>query len=112
VSFQRGIDGSEPLRPEPITRLAGPQEERRAVRTVLGIGTLACPSCDAPVAPAAGPLAPTDPLACPFCRREGRVRDFLSLSGPPRPARVEVRIVDRVPQISALPQRRRPGRVA
>jgi hypothetical protein len=112
VSFQRGIDGSEPLRPEPITRLAGPHEERRVVRGVLGVGTLACPSCDAPVAPAGAPLAPADPLSCPFCLREGRVRDFLSLSGPPRPARVEVRIVDRAPQISALPQRRRPRRVA
>ena len=111
MSFQRGIDGSEPLRPEPITRYAGPQEERRVTRGVLGVGTLACPSCDAPVAPD-GPLTPSDPLACPFCLRAGAVREFLSLSGPPRPARVEVRIVDRSPRITALPARRSPRRVS
>ena len=112
MSLQRGIDGSEPLRPEPITRYAGPQEERRVSRGVLGVGTLACPSCDAPVAPSGGSLSPGDPLSCPFCLRSGAVRDFLSLSGPPRPARVEVRIVDRAPRISALPPRRSPRRVS
>ena len=105
MSFQRGIDGSEPLRPEPVTRYAGPQEERRVTREVLGVGTLACPSCDAPVSPD-GMLRPTDPLVCPFCLRSGHVKDFLSLSGPPRPARVEVRIVDRAPQIAPLRPRR------
>jgi hypothetical protein len=93
VSISRGIDGSEPLRPEPVGGASGLHEERRSTRTsILAVGTLACPSCDAPVAPS-GPLAPADPLACPFCASTGRVRDFLSLAAPARPARVVVRVV-------------------
>jgi hypothetical protein len=93
VSFQRGIDGSEPLRPEQI----GPQEERRVVRrsSVLAVGTLACPSCDAPVSPGDGPVGPADQLACPYCGRSGAVREFLTLGAPSRPAHVVVRVVDR-----------------
>ena len=94
VALHRGIDGSEPLRPEPITRLAGSHEERRSVRSWrLATGTLACPDCDAPVAPAGSPLRPADRIACPYCRSTGFVRDFLSLAAPSRPARVAVRIV-------------------
>ena len=92
MAFQRGIDGSEPLRPEPITRQAGPQEERRVSRGVLGVGTLACPSCDAPVAPV-GCLTPAERLECPYCRHDGVVREFLTLGAPTRPARVDVRVV-------------------
>ena len=92
MALHRGIDGSEPLRPEPITRLGGPVEERRSTRVWrLGHGTLACPDCDAPVAPE-GAVAPSDPLRCPFCGTAGHVRDFLSLGEPTRPARVEVRL--------------------
>ena len=58
----------------------------------LAAGTLACPSCDAPVALGGGPAAPADPLGCPYCGQAGAVRDFLSLSAPARPARVEVRV--------------------
>jgi hypothetical protein len=69
-------------------------EERRATRSsLLAVGTLACPSCDAPVVPAAGPMSPAHPLACPFCGHAGSVRDFLSLKAPSRPARVAVRVV-------------------
>jgi hypothetical protein len=69
------------------------EEERRAVRTTrLAGGTLACPSCDAPVAPGGRVLAPPDPLACPFCDHAAAVRDFLSLTGPIRPARVAVHV--------------------
>ena len=94
MALHRGIDGSEPLRPEPITRLAGSYEERRSVRTWrLATGTLACPQCDAPVAPAGAPLRPADPIACPYCSTSGFVRDFLSLGAPTRPARVQVRVV-------------------
>ena len=94
MALHRGIDGSEPLRPEPITRLAGSYEERRSVRSWrLATGTLACPDCDAPVAPATSPLRPADPVACPYCFATGFVRDFLSLAAPTRPARVEVRVV-------------------
>ena len=94
VSFHRGIDGSEPVRPGPVGRLGGTEEERRVTRSWrLATGTLACPLCDAPVALAAGGLSPADPLACPFCRHTGAVRDFLSLASPSRPARVEVLVI-------------------
>ena len=58
----------------------------------LATGTLACPSCDAPLLP--GPLAmsPSDPLSCGYCDEAGAVRDFLSLARPTRPTRVIVRV--------------------
>jgi hypothetical protein len=59
---------------------------------LLAVGTLACPECDAPVAPGPLPLLPPDPLSCPVCSHGGAVRDFLSLAHPSRPARVAVRI--------------------
>ncbi len=91
--FQRGIDGNDPFRPEPVGRNDGPQEERRNARTRhLGSGTLACPACDAPVAPV-GTMSPSDALTCPVCLHAGAVRDFLSLAEPTRPAHVEVRVV-------------------
>jgi hypothetical protein len=94
VSFQRGIDGSEPARPQPVTRLAGAKADSLVARTGhLATGTLACPRCDAPIALAAGPVAPADPLACPFCDHTATVRDFLSLTEPARPARVAVRVI-------------------
>jgi hypothetical protein len=94
--IDRRLDGSEPLRPEPLTRTGGPQEERRATRSGrLATGTLACPTCDAPVIPGETPLTPADPLTCPYCGRAGATRDFLSFSTPARPARVVVRVVDR-----------------
>jgi hypothetical protein len=94
VAFDRGIGGPDRLPWEPVGRLAGTQEERRVARTaVLGAGTLACPRCDVPVAFAAGPVSPAEPLGCPFCGHAGAVRDFLSLADPIRPTRVEVRVV-------------------
>lgn len=75
-------------------RPTGAQEEHRLARSSrLGAGTLACPRCDVPVALAAGPVSPAAPLGCPYCGHAGAVRDFLSLSTPSRPARVEVRVV-------------------
>ena len=92
MAIQRGFDDAEPVRPEAVGRL----ELERTVRSnLLAIGTLACPSCDAPVAPGEEPLAPSDPLSCPLCSRAGSVRDFLSLTSPSRPARVAVRLVRR-----------------
>jgi hypothetical protein len=83
-------------RPDPIRTpsLAGAVEERRGRSALLGAGTLACPRCDVPVA-LGGPVAPADPLDCPYCGHYGAVRDFLSLAAPTRPAHVEVRVVIR-----------------
>jgi hypothetical protein len=92
VSLQRDIDGPDPLGREPAVRI---HEERRRTRSGrLGMGTLACPRCDAPVALGPGPAAPADPLGCPFCGHAARVREFLTLGDPVRPARVEVRVVE------------------
>lgn len=93
MGLSRDFDASEPMRAQPLGRIGGMQEERLAERsTVLAVGTMACPSCDAPVLPA-GPVAPADPLSCAFCAHAGRARDFLTLAAPSRPARVEVRVV-------------------
>jgi len=72
------------------------EEARRPRRTSrLGTGTLACGRCDAPVSPLAGPLSPAEQLSCPYCDHRAPLRDFLSLASPPRPTRVEVRLVHR-----------------
>ncbi len=69
------------------------EEKRRAVRSgQLATGTIACPSCDAPVALGDRALSLTDRLACPFCATAGPVRDFLSLAVPTRPTRVVIRV--------------------
>jgi hypothetical protein len=96
MSIQRGIDGSEPVRPQPLEQPAGPVEKRREERTWrLGTGTLACPACDAPVALTTGPMSPSDSLHCPVCFHGGALRDFLSMATPARPAKVDVRVVPR-----------------
>ena len=93
MSLQRGMDPSEPVRAQPVERLAGTREIRPDQRTfILATGTFACPACDAPVSPA-GPMAPSEPVSCPYCEHGGLVRDFLSLDAPARPARVTVRVV-------------------
>ena len=102
MAINRGIDGSDPVRPQPVESLAGAHEERlRAPAALLATGTLACPLCDAPVALAAEHMLPADPLGCPYCRHTAAVRDFLSLEAPSRPARVEVRVVRRAPRVRA-----------
>ena len=94
MSLHRGIGGNEPLQPDPVGGASGAEEVRRVTRsTVFATGTLACPSCDAPIALAAGPLRPAAELGCPFCAHAGAVRDFLSLGEPSRPTRVQVRVV-------------------
>jgi hypothetical protein len=68
------------------------EQERRETRTGrLGVGTLACSRCDAPVAIGTDPLMLADRLTCPFCQNHAPVRDFLSLTLPIRPARVVLR---------------------
>ena len=101
MAITRGSEGSEPIRIEPIERLAKVQEKRHDARSwLLCGGTLACPECDAPVAPLR-PLSPADALDCPLCSHRGAVRDFLSLGQPTRPARVEVRLLRPAPAVPA-----------
>lgn len=93
MAFQRGVDGPDPSRR--LDPVAGLVREQAARAAQLGTGTLACPRCDAPVVLGVRPAAPGDALACPFCDHDAPLRDFLSLSGVPRPTRVEVRLVRR-----------------
>jgi hypothetical protein len=91
VALNRGFDGSDPFT-DAAARVVDLREERRIARSGrLASGTLACPRCDAPVAPA-GPVTPAQPLGCPYCEHAGAVRDFLTLGEPTRPARVVVRV--------------------
>ena len=94
MAFLDRADGSEPPRPDPVGHVGGTHEERRTARTgLLAMGTLACSDCDVPVAPGPVPRSPADPIRCPYCGCSARVRDFLSLRTPGRPAQVEVRVV-------------------
>lgn len=96
MAFQRGIDGSDPIRAQPINARGEWVEERHAARPWrLGPGTLACPRCDAPVSLGGRAVKFSERLSCPFCREAGPVRDFLSLALPSRPARVEIRMIPR-----------------
>lgn len=102
MGFQRGIDGSEPIRHQPVTRLGRVDADpRTGVVQTLGTGTLACPDCDAPIS-IAGSRRPQDLLSCAFCGHHGALRDFLSLAAPTRPARVEIRVVFGSPRIAAI----------
>jgi hypothetical protein len=101
MTFQRGIDGSEPVRARPISARADAHEDRHAAPSWrLATGTLACPRCDAPVSLMGRVVTPAEDLHCPFCRHTAALRDFLSLAAPSRPARVEVRVR---PGVRALP---------
>jgi hypothetical protein len=93
VSFFRRSGGSDEGS-DPVGGLGGPEEIRRVQRTsTLAVGTLACPTCDAPVAPTGAHLGPASPLACPFCGETGRVRDFLTLGAPTRAAHVVIKVI-------------------
>jgi len=97
VGIEGSIGGSRDDRAERIEAVGGPEEIRPvAASWVLGTGTLACPSCDAPVYPTTRPMGPADDLECPVCAHPGAVRDFLSLAEPTRPTRVVVRLVPRL----------------
>jgi hypothetical protein len=75
------------------SQLPGRIEKRRGVASgVLATATLACHSCDAPIAPGPQPLRLGDRMWCPVCRASGPVRDFVSLAVPTRPARVVIRV--------------------
>jgi hypothetical protein len=96
VSLNRG---SDPSPADPFGRQGRVQHIRQDVRVGhMGLGTIACPQCDGPVALGPGSVSPAAPLECPFCGHVGRVRDFLTLATPghpPRPARVQLRVVER-----------------
>jgi len=99
VALHRFFEGSDAVSSTPLHRRARHVEERRTVRTTLvSTATLACPRCDVPVALDGPRVDVTAPLRCPFCRHDGRVRDFLSLRAPTRPTRVEVHVVARGPR--------------
>jgi hypothetical protein len=109
MALFRGMDGSDHLRWEPVARpVPGYEQERRSTRSGrLGTGTLACNRCDAPVA-LAGAASPSEVLSCPFCSHRAPLRDFLSLTQPSRPARVEIRVV--APPSGRALTRPRPGK--
>lgn len=91
MSLHRPSDQGPPG--ESVGRLSGTEEIRRVGREApVAVGTLACPSCDAPVGLSARPLTPGEVLACGFCAHTGRVRDFLALGEPTRATHVVVRI--------------------
>lgn len=99
MAFQRGIDGSDPLRAQPISARAEWIEERHSARPWrLGPATLACPHCDAPVSLGGRAAKFSEDLNCPFCRHTASLREFLSLAVPSRPARVEIRMIPRAPR--------------
>lgn len=93
MALHRAFDGSEPIRPQPVSDLAGARELRkREGSQVMATATFACPRCDAPVSPGPRSLAPAEAARCPYCAHAGVVRDFLTLGDPARPAVVEVRV--------------------
>jgi hypothetical protein len=93
MAFHRDIEGSnhEPARPG--ERFTGRHERRPAEDGwQVATGTLACPSCDVPVLPEPGGMAPSEPMTCAYCGHGALVREFLSLAEPTRPTRVAVRV--------------------
>jgi hypothetical protein len=98
VSFLRDADRSwgEALRSDGRAAKVEIRERRAVNAQRLGVGTLACAGCDAPVSLGPDPRALTDRLRCPFCGHGGPARDFLSL-GTSRPARVTVWVTRRSP---------------
>jgi hypothetical protein len=102
MALSRGTDGSDGEPTQPVAKLAEIRHHQRVERSsLLADGTLACPRCDAPVALPTDPLSVTEPLGCPYCGHGARVRDFLSLAAPSRPARVEVRVTGGRGQVPA-----------
>ena len=94
MSFERADASRDPLGADTVPGQVELRRERRRAG-IIAAGTLACPSCDAPVAPD-GAMSLTAPLWCPLCATVGPVSHFLSLEQPTRPAHVVVRVTPRV----------------
>jgi hypothetical protein len=94
MSFDRFMPGPAGSSTGNLARRDVPrhEERRQAPRDRLGTGSLACPTCDVPVALSGAGVSPAELLRCPFCGHAGPVRQFLSLAQPTRPARVVVRV--------------------
>lgn len=98
MAFHRDVDPAKGEGPEQAANVGGTHEVRRDRRAgTLADGTLACPDCDFPTHPTAPRMSPADDMWCNYCGRTGAVRDFLTLSDDPRPAKVTV--VVRVPPL-------------
>jgi len=96
VSFSRSLNATGSATTDQTRRLTVREEKCRNLDTrQIGVGTLACARCDAPVALGSGPHPPTVSLTCPFCAHRAPLREFLSLAAPARPARVVVRLAAR-----------------
>jgi hypothetical protein len=93
VSLFRSLDDSDGGRSKPEAPVGHEELRPSKESRTLGIGTLACSRCDAPVALAGATVSPSDRIACAFCLHTAPVREFLSLAQPTRPARVVVRLV-------------------
>ena len=90
MTLHRRFDAGEP---EPVDGAAGLHELRISTRsTQMGVGTLACPDCDAPTRPVDYPASPATEIGCGYCGRSGPLREFLSLSEPTRPTRVVIHV--------------------
>jgi hypothetical protein len=81
-----------------VGRPLDPKVEHKVVRRntrPIGRGTLACPSCDLPLLPAA-PIAISAPVECPFCSEVRPARHFLRIDAIDTPRNV-VHLIARLP---------------
>lgn len=95
VSFSRSFDVAGSGATDATRRFTAVvhEEKRRSLDgRPMGVGTLACARCDAPVAIGPGDHGPGQALTCPYCAHRAPLREFLSLAAPARPARVLVKV--------------------
>jgi hypothetical protein len=58
-----------------------PRKSTRGMQSVIGRGSLACPSCSVPIV-SAGTIPIGSSLRCPFCREIHSARSYLRLETP------------------------------
>jgi hypothetical protein len=81
--FYDPASSADPERDERLRAAAARVELRPAQRAAwLGVRSLACPSCDMPIA-IAGPVGFSDMIACAFCETTAPTRDFIRDQGWP-----------------------------